>query len=92
MQELLKQKIYPIEVRKAIYSQSSLGVAIANRWVLGWPQRVTTLLDKGEYQEAFLKQAEVERQALAEATGMSHLADHEKLAMLEIAPAPPMIR
>ena len=91
MQELLKQKTYPMEVRKAIYSQSSLGVALANRWMLGWPQRVKALLDKGEYQAAFLKQAEIERQALAEATGMNHLADHEKLAVLEIMPSPPMI-
>ncbi len=91
MQELLKPKTYPMEVRKAIYSQSSLGVAIANRWMLGWPQRVKALIDNGDYQEAFLKQAEVERQALAEATGMNHLADHEKLAMLEIMPAPPLI-
>lgn len=91
MQELLHQKKYPLEVRKAIYSQSSLGVAIANRWILGWPDRVKAMLDKGEYQAYFLKQAETERQALAKATGMNHLADHEKLAMLEIPPAPPLI-
>lgn len=91
MQPLLQPNKYPLEVRKAIYSQSSLGVAIANRWILGWPKRVKALLDKDEYQAEFLKQAEIERNALAEATGMNHLADHEKLAMMEIPPAPPMV-
>lgn len=90
MQELLKPKTYPLEVRKVIYSQSSLGIAIANRWILGWPQRVKALLDREEYQEAFMEQAETERAALVELAGMTHLADHEKQAMLEISPAPPM--
>ena len=64
MQALLKPGKYPMEVRKAIFSQSALGMAIANRWMLGWPKRVDSLLVEAEYQAAFLTQVETERQAL----------------------------
>ncbi|MDP3333211.1 MAG: hypothetical protein Q8S55_14735 [Methylococcaceae bacterium] len=91
MQELYKPKAYPLAIRQAIMSQSSLGVAIANRWMLGWPKRVEKLLVENQYQTYFLSQVETERQALVEMTGMDHLAQHEKMAILEINPAPPMI-
>ena len=64
MQALLKPGKYPMEVRKAIFSQSALGMAIANRWIMGWPKRVDVLLVQTEYQAAFLTQVETERQAL----------------------------
>lgn len=93
MQELYRPKAYPIEIRRAIYSQSSLGIAIANRWMLGWPKQVAALIAQTEYQAAFLAQAEKEREALANLSQQDwgHLAQHEKMQMLEINPAPPMI-
>ena len=93
MQALLKPGKYPMEVRKAIFSQSSLGIAIANRWMLGWPKRVDSLLVEAEYQAAFLTQVETERQALLSLSQQDwgHLAEHEKMQMLEVNPAPPMI-
>ena len=91
MQELYKPNSYPIPIRKVIMSQSSLGIAIANRWMLGWPKRVEKLLAENQYQAYLIDQVETERQALAEMPNMDHLAQHEKMQMLEINPAPPMI-
>ena len=91
MQELTNAKLYPLEMRKTIYRMGTLAVAIANRWMLVWPNRVKTLLDKGELLDYLTIQVEKEQWALAEMTGMEHLAQHEKMAMLEINPAPPLI-
>ncbi len=91
MQELTNAKLYPLEMRKMIYRMGTLAVAIANRWMLGWPSRVQTLLDKSELLDYLTIQVEKEQKALAEMTGMEHLAQHEKMAMLEINPAPPLI-
>lgn len=91
MQQLYKLASYPLPIRKAIMAHSSLGVAIANRWMLGWPQRVEKLLAANQYQDCLTSQVETERQALAEMPNMDHLAQHEKMAMLEINPAPPAI-
>ena len=91
MQELLKPKSYPVEAKRAIFSQSSLGVAIANRWMLGWPGRVKKLLETGEYAEALTSQVETERFVLASTADMTHLAQHEIMEMYGLNPAPPLI-
>lgn len=82
-----------MEVRNAIFKQSALGIAIANRWMLGWPKKVAQLLAQTQYQAAFLTQVETERQALLSLSQQhwGHLAQHEKMQMLEVNPAPPMI-
>ena len=91
MENLLKEGKYPQELRQTIYSKSSLGVAIANRWMLGWPKTVEELIASNQYQAAFLEQEETERKTLAELSqNWSHLAQHEKMQMMEINPAPPM--
>ena len=93
MQALIKPGKYPMEVRKVIFKQSSLGIALANRWMLGWPKQVDNLLAQTEYLAAFLTQVETERQALLSLSQQDwgHLAQHEKMQMLEVNPAPPMI-
>lgn len=69
---------------------STIAVSIANRWMLGWPQRVEALLKAGTYLEALEAQTEREKGVLAEAGHLNHLARHEILKMYEIREAPPL--
>ena len=56
MQELYQAKLYPQETRAQIVAMGSLAVEIANRWMLGWPERVKGLLRTGEYLPALAEQ------------------------------------
>jgi hypothetical protein len=91
MQELYKPKAYPLAIRQAIIAQSSLGIAIANRWMLGWPKRVVKLLAENQYLDCLTSQVTEEAEVLASMPNMDHLAQHEKMALMEINPAPPAI-
>jgi hypothetical protein len=52
MQELSKRKAYSTEIAAQIESMGELAVSIANRWMLGWPERVAALLKAGIYLES----------------------------------------
>lgn len=89
MEILTNRKSYPPEVAVMIERLSTIAVSIANRWMLGWPQRVEALLKAGTYLEALEAQTEQEKDVLAEAGELNHLARHEILKMYEIGEAPP---
>lgn len=57
--------------------------------MLGWPELVLALLKAGTYLEALEAQTDQEKDVLAEAGHLNHLARHEILRMYEIREAPP---
>ena len=87
-QSIYNQKAYPPEALAAIKAMPPLATAIANRWLLGWPEAVKALLASGEYVEALTRQEQAEREALAE-PGMMHLSQWEKTEAMGLTQAPP---
>lgn len=81
--------MYPAPVRIAIESLGALAVEIANRWLLGWPDRVKGLLASGEYLEALTTQHDTEASVLADAANLRHLARHEIAELYGLSVAPP---
>lgn len=47
IEELYDRKVYSVEV--AVKVEVIGSVSVANRWMLGWPARVTALLRAGTY-------------------------------------------
>jgi len=39
---------YPKEIQKKLKYAKPLTIEIANRWVLGWPEAVTALIESGQ--------------------------------------------
>jgi hypothetical protein len=91
MEALYNRMAYSPEVATQIEQLMSVAVSIANRWMLGWPQRVEALLKAGTYLEALEAQTELEKDVLAEAGHLNHLARHEILRIYEIRESPPMV-
>lgn len=89
MQEIYSPKTYPPETRQAILAMGSLAVEIANRWMLGWPDRVKALLKSGEYLQALKDQRESEATVNAKAADLTHLARHEINEMYGLSQEPP---
>ena len=89
MQGLVNREIYGPELALTIETMGSITVGVANRWQMGWPDRVAHLLKAGGYQKALEEQVNQEKDVLAEAVEMRHLARHEILKMHEIQEAPP---
>ena len=91
MEALISREAYPPEVAAKIEQLSTIAVSIANRWMLGWPERVEALLKAETYLEALEAQTEREKDVLAEAGHLNHLARYEILRMYEINEAPPTV-
>lgn len=90
MQQLYNPSAYPPKVAAALKAATPLAVEIANRWMLGWPEAVKQLLDSQDFLPALQRQESEEREALAQAAGMQHLARHEVMQELGLNPGPPM--
>lgn len=86
--ELYRHKAYPAPAREALLRQGPLAVEVANRWMLGWPGRVCTLLEAGTYLPALIAQVERERDAPSQ-PGNGHLARHEIAELYGLDAAPP---
>ena len=80
-QSLRTPEKYPPPVRKELQELPNLAIVIANRWVLGWPRKVRSMLMAGSYLEILKQQLEKEEEALSQ-PGLSHLSDWEKLEVL----------
>jgi hypothetical protein len=91
MQEVYLKKAYPSEALRAVLNSGRLGIELANRWMLGWPEGVQRLIAAGEFVDAFKNQLEQEKDALASAQDSSHLAPMEIIAMAGLAMGPPTI-
>ena len=90
MQALINREVYGPDLALAIETMGSISVGVANRWQLGWPDRVAHLLKVGTYQTALEAQVNLEKDVLAEAVELRHLARHEILKLHEIPEAPPI--
>ncbi len=89
MQGLVNREIYGPELALTIETMGSVTVGVANRWQMGWPDRVAHLLKARTYQKVLETQVNQEKDVLAEAVELRHLARHEILKLHEIPEAPP---
>jgi hypothetical protein len=90
MQTLLHPMKYPAEIRNRLRQMPPLATEIANRWMLGWPQRVADLLEAGQFLPALIAQEKAEREALAQ-PGNAHLARHEISQLYGLTMEPPAL-
>ncbi|WP_422015290.1 hypothetical protein [Roseateles sp.] len=90
MEALYKRELYGETMALAIEAKGSTAVSIANRWALGWPDRVRALLAAGVYGECLERQTETEKDALAE-TYAPHLSTIEVLQLNEVSLYPPFL-
>lgn len=90
MEALCNREIYGADVALWIEGMGSMAVSIANRWQMGWPERVQALLDGRIYQVNLDAQVTKEKDILAEAGHLQHLSHREILQMYEIKESPPI--
>ena len=89
---LVNEEIYGPDLAMWILKRGRLTWAVADRWMLGWPDRVQDLLTSGRYCECLAAQVEREKDVLCEVDSTQrHLAEHEILALAEIPLYPPVL-
>ena len=89
MQRTTIRKNYSSRELLQIEVMGPLLVAVANRWIMGWPDRVAALFAAGTYFDCLASQVARERTVLADEANMRHLARHEILQIHEIREDPP---
>lgn len=89
MEPLLNQRAYGRKTAGKIEAMGAISVSIANRWMIGWPDRVRALLKAGVYVECLESQLAQEMEILANEANLRHLARHEILELYEIKESPP---
>ena len=77
METLYEAPTYPESILTMIWRSGSLGVAIANWWMLGWPERVTKLLDQRIYEDEFQHHLSQMQEILARTEDMGHFSPVE---------------
>lgn len=88
-EQLISRKVYAPEVASRIDAMGVTAVSIANRWLLGWPDRVAKLLKTKNYLDSLESQVEQERAVILSEANLRHLARREILALYEIKESPP---
>ena len=88
METLYRPNAYPTAVRAKLRALPPLATEIANRWMMGWPDRVKALLKTEEYLPALIEQEQEERRILSSAE-TRHLAQHEILQEHGLSLEPP---
>lgn len=81
MEALYSRERYGETLAQQIESLGATAVAIANRWSLGWPERVLRLIASGQLMPQLLVQMNRELDVFAEETGLKHLSQIEVLQM-----------
>lgn len=89
MEELENRKTYPAELATGIEALGAMAISIANRWLMGWPERVAALLQSGAYLEHLAHQVEQEKTVLANESDLRHLSRREILQIYELRESPP---
>lgn len=89
MQKVAIRRSYTANQISKIEAMGPLSVTVANRWIMGWPERVAALFAAGTYFDCLTSQVEREKDVLADEAGLRHLARHEILQLHEIREAPP---
>jgi hypothetical protein len=93
-EEIINPESYPPGILEKIQTARNLTISIANRWMMGWPDRVGTLIQAGDYWTILVRQTELEANAQAEMIDQAerqNLAPWEvnELAGLDLAPPVP---
>ena len=88
MESLYMRELYGSPTAVQIEVMGSIAIGIANRWALGWHDRVIVMLTSGTYMQHLLEQSEREKDVLASEYA-THLARVEILQMHGVALAPP---
>lgn len=89
LEDLYKREMYGPEGARQIETMGRIAVSIANRWQLGWPERVKALMGARLYLVNLDAQTERELDVLADAGGLDHLTHHELMQLHGIDEAPP---
>lgn len=89
MQKAAIRRSYTVNQVSKIEAMGPLSVAVANRWIMGWPDRVAALFAAGTYFDCLASQVAREKDVLADEANLRHLARHEVLQLHEISEAPP---
>jgi hypothetical protein len=91
MQSLYNVDVYTDEVREMILESGHIGIEIANRWMMGWPKRVVSLIIQDMYEDVFQHQLLQEQDAIARASNLSHLGSMEIVVMSGLNLEPPEV-
>lgn len=90
LEDLYKREMYGPKLAEKIEAEGSIAVSIANRWALGWPERVADLLrDEQRYLVNLQSQTDRELDVLAEAVNLDHLSHSEIMQMHGVQEFPP---
>ena len=89
MEQLLQTTIYGSELAGKINAMGAMAIGIANRWMLGWPERVRALVMASVYLKHLESQVDQEKEILVNETNLRHLSRREVLQIYEIREAPP---
>lgn len=89
LQELTSRKAYTAAMAAQIEAMGQMAISVANRWMMGWPQRVKALVQSGAYLGCLETQVAHENDILAKTADLRHLARHEIMQLYEIREAPP---
>ena len=85
---LTSRNAYAPQIAARIEAMGSVAVSVANRWLMGWPARVTALLQAHAYLACLETQVEQEKTVLANEANLRHLSPREILQLYEIREAP----
>ena len=89
IEQLYNPNTYPRPVAEQVEQMGAVAVSIANRWLLGWPKHVESLLKAGTYLDSLSLQVDQEKQILANEANLRHLAPREILEFYGISESPP---
>jgi hypothetical protein len=89
METLYEPSAYPEPVLKMIWGAGNLGVAIANWWMLGWPERVSKLLTQRIYEDEFRHQLSQMQEILARTAEKDYFSPVEVVIMSGYSLEPP---
>lgn len=91
MEKLISRNVYRSDVATQIEEMGATAVSIANRWIMGWPERVNALLRIDTYHGCLKSQVDQEKEILANEANLRHLSRREILEMYEIRESPPLV-
>jgi len=89
MESLYQREVYGADLAHKIEQLGSMAVSVTNRWMLGWPRSVKTMLGEGTFFDLLVAQVEQEASVLAEEANLRHLSRTEILHLYEIRESPP---
>jgi hypothetical protein len=89
MEPLYDIRAYPHSVLTMIWRSGSLGIAIPNWWMLGWPERVAKLLAQSIYEDEFQRHLLQMEGILARTADMGHFSPVEVVIMSGYRLEPP---